>query len=142
MNFSEDESVKRLKNTLEDHGLEPDKDVVVVGSGVLCVHGIREHRDLDVVVSRATFERLKDDPKLKFSEFKDGAPRLQSKDLDIFIKWDKPGSAEPNFEELFNESELVGGVRVLSLERVVSWKKRWAREKDLADLKLIRKKYA
>lgn len=133
MKFCIDQVVKVIK----DAGLDPEINVILVASGVMAAYKIRNCNDIDIVVDEDTFTKLKQSDNFKFSRFKDGAPNLRSNNLDIFIKWDQPGNIESNFLDLFKDSKIVNGVRVLNLERVRGWKLKKARKKDLEDIKLI-----
>lgn len=56
-----------IKDELKKLGLSPDNSIVI-GSGILSTLGIRESKDIDVVVDENVYLRLSSDSRFKKSE--------------------------------------------------------------------------
>ena len=107
-------------------------DVVVVGSGILDVLGIRASRDLDVLVSEAKFREIAARGHRPF-KYQDGELGLEIDDVEIMDSW-----FGETFEEVAARAvQLDGGVKFMPLEEVRAWKIQKNRPKDQADVRLI-----
>ncbi len=95
----------------------PPEEFIIEGSGVLDALGIRESRDLDVVVEQPTFEELRKrgfNPKIK-----DGEPYLESGEIEVWLSFD-----DKTFVELMPESIQVRGYNFTGLDLIKNWKQR------------------
>lgn len=123
-------TLQKLLQKLGKLNLPKDK-FVVFGSAVLAAHGIREARDLDLVVTRDLFDELT--KKFPLDSFEDGSPRILIGEIEIML--------DPGFgfdtEEWIKNADVIDGVRFVKLEDLMEWKKKMGREKDLKDIKLI-----
>jgi hypothetical protein len=113
----------------------PENSYVVFGSCVMQMFGIREARDIDIVVTPEVFEKFKVSGNWRVVQ-NDGFETLEKDEFDLTISWDHPEGL-PNVEELLNEATVIDGVPCVMLERVASWKREQKRDKDLRDLELI-----
>ena len=120
----------------------PEKQFVVMGSAILEIKGIRKANDLDIIVTKSLFEKLKKDPSYtyfhKVGKLGDKRDGLKRGDVDLYWSiWDRE-----DFEYFMAEmyrTELVDGIYFASLENLLEAKTgHWNREKDLQDVKLIR----
>jgi len=104
---------------------------VILGSGALAVRGIRENKDLDVLVDKNTFGKLK--KKFGLNEKKNC---IEIGNIEV---WDnfKPWFEDSNL--LIKDCDVIKGFRFMKLKYLISWKERLRREKDLEDLKLVEK---
>lgn len=102
------------------------------GSGVLDALGIRESRDLDVVVAQSTFEELQQ--RGFVLRTKDDDPYLESGEIEVWLSFNGI-----YFTELMAEAVKVGDYNFTSLDLIKSWKQRRGLEKDKRDLILIEK---
>jgi hypothetical protein len=108
----------------------PPAEFIVEGSGVLDALGIRESRDLDVVVEQSTFEKLE---RRGFSQrTKDDNPYLETGEIEVWLSFD-----DMNFAELMAEAVQIRGYNFTSLELIKNWKLKRGLEKDKRDLQLI-----
>lgn len=119
-------------------------NAIVIGSGILNALGIRESKDIDVVVSADKFQELFRDLRLKKTESL-GVGILTNEIFEIGTGW-KMTNYDMNYEfdDLFKESTVIEGVRYISLEFLLKIKKIWVsgmnpRLKDIQDVKLIEK---
>lgn len=105
----------------------PKDDFAIFGSGPMAVRGIRENKDLDLVVTPTLWEDLK--KKLPVSD--DSTIKIGNieifKELPIF----------DNTEELIDNADIIDGFKFVKLNEVIKFKKALGREKDLKDIKLI-----
>ena len=109
------EKVKKLKL--------PSGEYALFGSAPLGVRGLRECRDVDIIVS----EDLWDEYKNKFNN--DG-------DIELWKDW-APG--QWNIAKLIKEAEIIDDLPFVKLEQVIEWKKLNGREKDLRDVEVAEK---
>jgi len=105
----------------------PDKEYAIFGSGPLAIRGMREPEDLDIIVTKELYEKLKE----KYPE----------KDRGIFINnieiISPDASIVENPEEIIKRAELIKGFRFTLLKDIIAWKKNMKRPKDINDIKLI-----
>ena len=108
----------------------PPAQFAIFGSGPMAARGIRESKDLDIVVKPALWKTLiKQHPTVP-----EKPDCIRIGDLEIFNGW------KPWFEitdELVDTADLIDGVRYVKLDYVIRWKQAMGREKDLNDIKLI-----
>ncbi|MFP4539720.1 MAG: hypothetical protein ACLFNN_02170 [Candidatus Paceibacterota bacterium] len=110
----------------------PDGQYAIYGSGPLAIRGIREARDLDVVVRDGFYQELIKE----YPEKEKGKIEINAGDIEIFPAWNSLIN-EP--EEVIGRAELIEGFRFITIEDLVIWKKELDREKDHKDLKLIKR---
>lgn len=125
-----------FRNVLSQYNLNSN-NCIVVGSGVLARHNLRKSSDIDVVVDVETFTQLEKSFNFDTGIFPDKAPYLKTDVLDVFIKWNAPGSSKSNYETLRSQSSVEDGVRYVDIQIVEQWKRRNKRTKDIHDLVLI-----
>ncbi len=112
---------------------------IVMGGATLAVRGIRETKDLDILVTPALFEELKAhfplDPvyeakwhrqRLKAGEV-EFYPDFYYEKIDLFF----------DVADLINDAEMIEGIPFQKLEHLMNAKLDTAREKDLQDVALI-----
>ncbi len=110
---------------------------VVVGSGTLAALGIREAKDIDLVASREVYARLKQEGwEEKFHD--DGSSFLEHDIYEASLTWDSKDN-NPNLIDLLQDAHIVDGVPFVNVRRLMEWKKRKGREKDIVDMALIQR---
>ena len=117
---------KNFLNKLRELDL-PDEEYAIFGSGPLAVRGLREARDLDVIVTCKLYEKLRD----KYPEKDKG---IMIGDIEIISPH---SSVVDNPEEIIKRAETIGGFKFALLNDIMEWKKKRGREKDFKDIKLI-----
>lgn len=114
----------------------PKEDYAVFGSGPMFAHGIKDlGSDVDLIARGKAWEKacqIGDTKKAALSNNK--VVILFEGDIEIFNGW-APG--EWNVDKLIDEAEIIDGIRFVSLENVVRWKKLMGREKDLTHIQMI-----
>lgn len=116
-------------NELEELNLPKDQ-YVIFGSGCLAARGIRENRDLDILIRLNLWVDLS--KKLPINHNESGKP-LQYKHVTLF--YDLPHITYS--DKIINEAEFIDGFPYMKLYYLVKLKKILGREKDLEDIKLI-----
>lgn len=113
---------------------------IVAGSGILDVLNIRQANDVDVVVVQQIYDELLLDDRTWHQETSDGVCRLVNADnsVEVWSSWAAP-KGRLIYEELLQNSELIDGLRFLSLDFVYTWKVWKNRPKDKNDVGLIEK---
>lgn len=122
------EEIKKLNLPLDQY--------VVVGSGPMVARGIRDFKDIDILVTEDTFEQLSQEEEWKTSTGEDGRRVLKK---DVFevdrVLWCK--DYQPDTNDLIKNSEVINGIPFLQLSELIKFKKTLSREKDLKDIELI-----
>ena len=120
----------------------PDKQFVVMGSAILELKGIRQANDLDIMLTKDLFWKLKDDPTWRYvhkhGRLGDEIDLLEREGVQLYLSvWGRE-----DFEYFMAEpyrTELIEGIYFCSLENLLEAKSgKWDREKDLKDAELIK----
>lgn len=117
--------------------LDFPKDAYLVFSGaVMAVHGIRETEDVDIVVSGAFFESLKqmDGWRVEFS-YETAFCKRGDVEVASRLDWEEYATT---FEEAKRRQDIISGVPFMSLDDVVQFKRAMGRKKDHEDINLIK----
>lgn len=106
----------------------PEKEYWVVAGGAMVLHGFRpQTRDIDLGCSTLLADKLEQQGYF-VSRCDDGTRRiLYSEDIEIFENW------------LEGTVEIISGVPVVCVDGLIQMKKKLHREKDLADIALMKK---
>lgn len=115
----------------------PDGGYVVIGSSVMDVLGIREAIDIDLVVSPEVYEKLRQEEGWE-EKFLYGMNYLIKDEYEVWLSWDNENN-EPNLKDLLNGAHIIEGMSFVDIKRLLDWKKRKGRDKDLIDVGLIEK---
>jgi len=116
----------------------PIGEYIVVGSGPMAARGIRECKDIDILVLEKLYNKLViEDWKIveitgvtrKLMVLKKGLFEI-NKDL-------KFGEYNPETQNLINNAEIINGIPFLSLPELIKFKTALGRQKDFDDIKLI-----
>lgn len=111
----------------------PRGEFVIFGSAPMGVRGIRECRDIDVLVTRKLYADLKKDKVWSPKKATSGSESLCFNNVELFENW--PGIND--VEKLIAEADIIDEMPFAKLERVIEWKKGMGREKDIKDVELI-----
>ncbi len=129
MKFNEILEIVRVLNL-------PLGEYALFGSVPLAAHGIRDCRDIDVVVLPELYDRLKTQSGWKEKALQDGTNILVKGNIELYVDW-WCGQYRPDIKKLVEEAEMIDGVPVVLLDEVLVWKRSSHKEKDLKDVKLI-----
>ncbi len=110
----------------------PLDQMVVIGSGLLDVWGLRDADDIDLVVSQRVFDELRATG--EFSEhIRYGSLCLEKDQLEIWTDWGKAAS----FVELAALALTIDGVMFVNPAVLIARKAVRGTDKDLRDIELI-----
>lgn len=106
----------------------------ISGSGPLAVRGIRDTKDIDLIVTPDIYSDYKNKNGWK-TRFAYGNFFLRNGNIEL---WKKIGFWKDivNIQELIDRAELIGGLPFVNLQDFIYWKKRAFRKKDKIDVKL------
>lgn len=118
----------------------PEEEYVIYGSGPLAIRGIRKAKDLDVVVTKRLFQKLKEkysenfkkDPKKRFKE------KLKIGKIEIYPinSW---GLKFKDLNKAIKRAETIEGLKFIRLKDLIKFKEKMGRPKDFRDIELIKK---
>ena len=108
---------------------------VVIGGGILEVLGIRDTKDLDIVVTQELFEKLRQSKNYN-EEMRWGKVFLIGDGIEIGVRleWEHYHCTT---EEAIKTATVIRGIPFLNLEETIKFKKAMGREKDFKDIVLI-----
>lgn len=132
-----------ISKRVKEVGLPSGKYVVV--GGAMEAYGIRDAKDLDIVVTPDLFEDLIKQgwevcmcDKCKESWSQGETKRiLKRPGVDILSGYSWKDIYEANTDELIQNANVIDGVAFVQIEELLKWKKAARREKDLKDVELI-----
>jgi len=108
----------------------PKDKFAIFGSGPIAIRGLREARDIDLIVKKDLWNELKN----RFPLKKGKDDLLHAGNVDILFKW---VNGVWDIDELIDTADVFEGIRFVKLEHVLRWKKARNEEKDRKDIKLI-----
>ncbi len=111
---------------------------MVLGSGILGALGIREIKDIDLLVSPKLFDELKFQGWVSVQKEYQNRPRevLLNGDVEAFKEfW--LGEKDIDVLKMISEAQIIEGFPFLPLDKLVEMKKAMARERDLKDIEFI-----
>ncbi len=110
----------------------PKDKFAIFGSGPICIRGLREANDLDIIVKEDLWNEL-----IQKTANRDLIYQVSIKigNIEIFKNW-LPWFNDVN--ELIDTAEEINGFPFVRLDYVIEWKTKLGREKDLKDLELIK----
>lgn len=121
----------------------PDNNFVVVGSAILQIKNIREANDLDILVSKNSYEQFKSSSGWKLIERnpigREKWEFIEREYVQIYFRF--YGAKEYNLDYfLINPShaEVINGIHFISLKELIRSKQEWGRPKDIKDIDLIK----
>jgi hypothetical protein len=129
-----------IREELSKLGLDSSNSIVI-GSGILQAVGIRGSKDIDLVVIKEKYKRLKKDGRFIARQTKYKRETLEDDLFEIGTNWNVLGKSY-KFGDFDGDSVMIDGVRYITLDFLYEAKKSWldagtARPKDVEDLKLI-----
>lgn len=126
----------QMLNELDKLNL-PLGEYVIVSSGALAVRGIREARDLDIIVSDRLWKQLSKNCPVKKEH---GIEKIDVKSDIIEILGEGSAFRDPaiaSFDELIKTADIIENHPYINLELLKKFKAKMGREKDLKDIELI-----
>lgn len=108
----------------------PEGQHLIWGSGPLAIRGLREGRDVDLLVTASYWEKLAQEYPVQ-GEKKN---LISLGDVEV---WSECMNLTPLIDEMIKNCDWVEGFPFMKLSYVVQWKRHLGREKDLRDIALI-----
>lgn len=119
----------------------PPASLVIMGGSALAVYGIRSAEDIDLLVSPETYNKLSATPGWE-REDSHGVHRLVSKNglFDVWQWWyDERSAVRILYEEVLRHAvNIPEGYMVPSLDYLLKLKRMGLRDKDKADVQLLK----
>jgi len=113
----------------------PPEDYSVFGSGPLFVHGLRASiEDLNIIARGAAWQKAHNFGQEQVAHSGLGKAILPAQGIQIYNAW---GPGEWTADDLIDTSEVIDGVKFVTLDKVAHWKGLMGRPKDVEDLKII-----
>lgn len=112
----------------------PAGQYAIFGSGPMGVRGLRECKDIDVLVAENIFDEYKNKSGWTTKKFNEHLDYLENNGIELWSEW---GPGEWDEAALIAEAEMIEGLPFVKLETMVEWKKRGGRPKDLADVQTV-----
>jgi hypothetical protein len=115
----------------------PIEQYTVVGSAAMAARGIREPKDIDILVTPELYEKLKETWVVKqvrpdFEVVEKGL--VEASPIMVTI-----ANYDPDIYQVIKNSEIIDGVAFSSIQDVIDFKRAMGREKDLKDVDLMLK---
>ena len=122
-----DSFLERLKD-LERLNLPKDQ-YLIWGSGPLAIRGLREGKDIDLIVSNQLWQHLVKDYTLLSKNM------IRIGDIEI---WNDCLNLTSKIDEMISHPDVIEGFPFMTLTDTIEWKKLMGREKDHKDITLIK----
>jgi hypothetical protein len=105
----------------------------ILGSGPLAVRGLRDSKDIDLIVTPEIYKeyRKKKGWKLRFAY---GRFFLRNENIEI---WKSIGPGKWNIKKLIKDAEIIEGLPFVNLKDFSKWKRKSHRKKDRSDVELV-----
>ncbi len=110
----------------------------VVGSGALSVRKIREHNDLDIIVTDDLYAQLKNNG-WEERQKNNGHFNLYKENVEIDKNFSNIANCDLKTEAVIKNSDIINGVPFMSLKDLLILKQALGREKDFKDIESINK---
>ena len=114
----------------------PEGKYALFGSAPMGIRGIKDCHDIDIIIAEDLWNTYRLNPDWKFGMTENGSEYLSCGDIKLWYTWTPWYS---DIENLIAEAEIIDGLPFVRLERVLEWKKKYSREKDLKDIEIIEK---
>lgn len=116
----------------------PPSQYILIGGAAMAIRGMKETKDIDILVSKELLESLQGKPSWHHH------PRIIATEEPGLVSSDKLVELYPTiasntitFDELKAHEEIIEGVPVAHLDDIMRIKEFYHREKDQADVALI-----
>lgn len=113
----------------------PSEEYLIISSGSLAIHDIRECRDLDIVISDKLFTDLSSKYAVETGEF---VSKILLDDIEFMHRNIKQDD-EYDFDRQRAKAEIIDGIPFQDLVSCLYFKEQGKREKDKKDVELIKR---
>jgi hypothetical protein len=108
------------------------------GSAPMGIRGLKECSDVDLIVSEEIWQEYKTKSGWEYKITENGVEHIESEDGQIQL-WHDWRPWYQDTRPFIDSAEIIDGLPFVKLEKVVEWKKKFGRDKDLKDLEAIEK---
>ena len=122
----------------------PRGEYAVFGSALMEIYGLRDSGDVDFIVTRKLFDELLTTESWKKFQYPNGDWALKfvgggERGIDVAFHdcAEMPSCDEKSIRAMISRAVEIDGVMFTSWDDILSWKKNYARPKDLKDVELI-----
>lgn len=117
----------------------PKGKYAVFGSGPLAIRGLRENKDIDIMVKSGLWKELKKKYPDRIKKTKDNkAESIHLGNIEILeINYQDWSSFIDDPNKLIDQAEIIQGFPFVKLDHLLECKKIMNREKDWKDIELI-----
>ena len=113
----------------------PKGEYAVLGSGPIAVRGLRDSKDIDLIVTEKIFDQYKEKQEWKLKEKYDNK-YLEKESIEL---WNKIGPGKWDIRKLIDRAETIKGLPFVNMKDFMEWKSSAGRKKDARDLKTAKK---
>ncbi|TMQ84370.1 hypothetical protein ETD83_40895 [Actinomadura soli] len=135
------ESIGKLLAVVSELDLPVD-DFLIAGSAPLLVHGLRDQiQDLDLVARGSAWEKIVRTHSPIKAPFDDALKvdwRFEDTSIEVLNCW-FPARFGWTVDYLISSADVIEGVNFMSLQLTLIWKNYLSRDKDTADVSIIRR---
>lgn len=125
-------TIAEIKNKLTSLGVS-GTELIIVGSGILDLLGIRPNNDIDLLISKETFYKIAGHGH-EILQRPDGSEKIEVDDIELMHDW-----YGKKVSDAAIKTTVIDGIKFMSIEEVHRWKALLDRSKDQADILLIDK---
>jgi tRNA A-37 threonylcarbamoyl transferase component Bud32 len=126
----------KLLNELKKLNL-PKEEYVIFGSAPLAIRELRDNRDLDLLVSKKLFNKFKKKKDWRLRKFEQNGEKLERLEKGKIEMMRNLKPQKWNEKEIIENPEIIQGLSFINIKNFIKLKKKFAREKDFRDIKLI-----
>lgn len=112
----------------------PPEEYLIISSGPLAIHNIRDCNDLDIIISDKLFANLSEKYPVEIGEY---ISKIRIGDIE-FIHRNKQQDDEYDFDRQRVKAEMVDGIPFQDLKSCLYFKEKGSRDKDKKDVELIK----
>ncbi|MDE2018879.1 MAG: hypothetical protein KGJ13_00870 [Patescibacteria group bacterium] len=114
----------------------PPEDYAVFGSGPMYAHGLRKGiADLNIIARGKAWQKTHEFGGEQTAHSGLGKAVLPAEGIQIYNAW---GPGKWTADELIDTSEIIDGIRFVTLDKVADWKELMGRPKDIEDVEAIK----
>ncbi len=108
----------------------PKNKFAIFGSGPLAIRGIRESKDIDIIVKKEVWDELA-------RKYRIEGEKKNLIKIDKIKVWKDWLNLSDKIDEMIDNADIIEGLPFVKLKYLLEWKKFMGRDKDIKDIKLI-----
>ena len=114
----------------------PAGTFAIFGSGPMAIRGLKEPNDIDIVVTKETYEIFRSKDGWDEKTYNGREKHYLEKDgVELWNSW---GPGDWDITQLISTAEMIDGLPYVTIDHVLAWKERNSRPKDMADITKIK----